>query len=174
LDETTLTSRTRAGIGVAVLAATMAVAAVLSSAPARADYFCDKPINGVYSAVSDGQWAKTREVYHDEATVEATWTIASSCDDFMSCSGNVESDQGWSSPLTCKSGLWTVLRDHPDWQPCPDGSTTPGEQRIAFYVDRNDRSKFRGSDRTTAPSGGCGVNLPLTVDMPFRLTPVGH
>lgn len=162
----------RSPIAVATLAAAMAAAAVLSSPPANADYFCDQPINGVYSAVSDGQWAKTREVYRDEATVRAVWTIESVCDDFMSCRGSVVTDQGWSSPLACSAGSWTVLRQHPDWQPCPDGSTTPGEQRYAFYIDRDDRSQFKGSDRTVAPSGGCGVNLPLTVELPFRLTPV--
>src|SRR5689334_22630509 len=102
-------ARSSPNVAVATLVVTMtaSAAALLSAAPARADYFCDAPINGVYSAVSDGQWAKTREVYHDEATVRATWTIESVCDDFMSCRGSVVTDQGWSSPLTCAAGSWT-------------------------------------------------------------------
>lgn len=150
----------------------MAITALVSSAPARAEYFCDGPINGVYSAVSDGQWAKIREIYRLGVTVESVWTIESSCQDFMLCTGTVVTDQGWSSPLECHAGSWTVLLEHPSWQRCPDGSTTPGEQRFSFFIDRTDRTRYRGSDRTLAPSGGCGVNLPMTVELPFRLTPV--
>jgi|EndMetStandDraft_2_1072991.scaffolds.fasta_scaffold38581_2 hypothetical protein len=172
LRDTTKQAKKRSGVSVAALAATMAITALVSSAPARAEYFCAGAINGVYTAVSDGQWAKTREIYRLGVTVQSKWTIESSCQDFMLCTGNVVTDQGWSSPLECKAGSWTVLREHPEWQRCPDGSTTPGEQRFSFFVDRTDRTRYRGSDRTVAPSGGCGVNLPMTVELPFRLTPV--
>ncbi|AKK30125.1 hypothetical protein AB431_00795 [Mycobacterium sp. EPa45] len=146
--------------------------AVITAQPAQAEYYCNSAINGRYQAVSDGQWAKTRYVYHDEATVSSVWTIDSVCHDVMSCTGRIVSDQGWVNPIVCNSGLWAVIRTIPDWQPCSDGTTTPGDQRISFYTDATDRSKYVGWDKTIGPSGGCGLNLPLTIEMPFRLTPL--
>ncbi len=34
-------------------------------------------INGTYTAFSDGEWAKTNQSFHDEASVTQTWTITS-------------------------------------------------------------------------------------------------
>ena len=69
---------------------------------------CDRPINGTYTATSDGQWAKTREVYHDEVSVVATWTVTSSCDDVMHCDGSVTSQQGWTRDAEPVSGTPVV------------------------------------------------------------------
>jgi len=131
---------------------------------------CDRPINGTYTATSDGQWAKTREVYHDEVSVVTTWTVTSDCDDVMHCEGKVISQQGWTEDLRCRAGQWYASRRVDDWQPCPDGSTTPGDQSFRFWHTADDPETFVGYDRTIGPSGGCGVNLWLTVEMPFRLT----
>ncbi len=38
-------------------------------------------LNGIYTATSNGDWAKTDDSYHDEATVTSTWTITSTCTD---------------------------------------------------------------------------------------------
>jgi hypothetical protein len=54
-------------------------------------------LDGTYTAVSDGRWAKTREVRRDEATVTSTWTITSTCSSHVECTGRVISDQGWSA-----------------------------------------------------------------------------
>ncbi|STZ73397.1 putative secreted protein [Mycolicibacterium fortuitum] len=134
---------------------------------------CDRPINGTFTATSDGQWAKTREVFHDEATVVTTWTVSSTCDDVMHCAGNIHSQQGWNSDLRCQSGHWYTTHRIQDWQPCPDGSTTPGDQSFRFWRVSDDPETFKGYDRTIGPSGGCGVNLWLTVEMPLTITKTG-
>lgn len=128
-------------------------------------------LNGTYSAVSDGQWAKTREVFHDEVTVASTWTITSTCSTHVECTGRVVSDQGWSADATFNAGLWTVERDVADWQPCGDGSTVAGHQRFSFY--RVDAATLTGKDKTIGPSGACGVSYWLTIEMPFTLTKIG-
>jgi hypothetical protein len=76
----------------------VAVAASIATAgPARATA-CGAPLNGTYTAISDGQRAWTRDSYHDEATATATatWMVTSTCSSFLDCSGQVTSDQGWS------------------------------------------------------------------------------
>jgi len=62
---------------------------------------------------SDGQWAKTRDVYHDEATITSTWTISSTCTTHVDCTGTVTSDQGWSAGAHYNGGLWFVEHDLP-------------------------------------------------------------
>lgn len=128
-------------------------------------------LNGVYTAFSDGQWAKTREIYHDEASVTATWTITSTCSTHVECTGRVVSDQGWSADANFSFGLWTVEHEVPDWVPCPGGSTAPGNQQFTFYPI--DATTLVGKDKTFAPSGACGVSYWLTVEMPLRLTKIG-
>ncbi|MEB3068205.1 hypothetical protein [[Mycobacterium] vasticus] len=133
---------------------------------------CDRPINGTFTATSDGQWSKTREVYRDEATVVTTWTVASTCDDVMHCAGKIISRQGWASDIRCQSGQWYTTHRIEGWQPCPDGTTTYGDQSFRFWRAADEPETFKGYDRTIGPSGGCGVNLWLTVEMPFTLAVV--
>ena len=155
--------------GPALSVATLTAAAV-SAAPVA--YATEWPtLNGTYAAVSDGQWAKTREVYHDEATVTSTWTITSTCTSHVECVGRVTSDQGWSADARFSSGLWSVERELPDWEPCEDGATAPGHQRFTFYPV--DAATLVGKDKTIGDSGACGVNYWLTIEMPFRLTKIG-
>jgi hypothetical protein len=125
-------------------------------------------VNGTYTAVSDGQWAKTRESYHDEATITNTWTITSMCANAYECSGQVTSDQGWRADLQYISGLWYVSRELPNWAPCPDGTAAAGHQTFKFYT--LDETTLVGTDYTVGPSGACGKNLPLWIEMPFKLT----
>jgi hypothetical protein len=147
----------------------------LGTAPsARAE---GNPINGTYIATSVGEWAKTNEVYRDEATVRSTWTITSSCTTFQECSGEVTSDQGWSAPITVNDGSeWYVRRDVPNWEVCPDGTAVTGSQTYMFYfVGPDGKTQPGGSptltgfDKTVGPSGACGVNRWLVIMMPFRL-----
>lgn len=133
-------------------------------------------LNGTYRATSIGTWARTNDTYHDEATVVSTWTISSTCTTAQDCAGTVTSDQGWSAPLTMRDGtLWKVAHDVPDWEKCPDGSSYPGHQLYTFYpVDpagqvRLGSPTLGGFDKTTGPSGACGRNYWLVIEMPFRL-----
>jgi hypothetical protein len=134
------------------------------------------PINGTYIATSVGEWAKTNEVFRDEATVRSTWTVTSTCMNFQECSGQVTSDQGWSAPLTMHDGTdWVVTRDLTNWEFCPDGTAVTGHQRYRFYsVGPDGRQQpgsgtLAGQDKTVGPSGACGINRWLVVQMPFRL-----
>ncbi|MGB8505498.1 hypothetical protein [Mycobacterium sp.] len=129
---------------------------------------CTIPLNGTYTAISDGQWAQTRDSYHDEATVTATWNITSTCTTFLDCTGEVSSDQGWTARAFCGAGLWHVIHDVPGWEPCADGTAVTGQQHFIFST-LDDPNEFTGWDKTKGPSGGCGINQWQTVKMPFKL-----
>lgn len=157
--------------GCAMLAAAAALSCAIPAA-AGGDA-CDPAINGNFTAVSDGAWAKTNEVYHDEQSVTSTWTVSSSCTNTMDCTGRVESSAGWSANAHCLSGLWYVRRQLDQWEPCADGSFAAGEQSFVFATEPADPTTFTGWDKTVGVSGGCGFNKNLTVAMPFTLTPIG-
>jgi hypothetical protein len=161
---------TRAAAAVASLACTAALS-IATSAVSQA-VSCDYPINGSFTAISDGQWSKTRQIYRDQATVVTTWTITSACDDVMHCTGQVSSQQGWNSELRCQSGHWYTTHRIENWQPCPDGTTTHGDQSFRFWRVSGQPATFKGYDRTIGPSGGCGVNLWLTIEMPLTLAQI--
>lgn len=146
-------------------------ALLLVASHASAD-FDDIEINGVYRATSDGQWAKTNDRYHNEATVISTWTVESTCQDFWNCTGTVTSDHGWTANLRYLDNQWRASRTVPDWEKCPDGTTAPGEQAFTFYRDPLNQATLVGWDRTQGPSGACGVNQWLVVEMFFTLVPV--
>lgn len=157
-----------------VTATAMAVAmsGFASAAPAGAQD--EVALNGTFTAFSDGQWAKTNDSLHLEKSVTQTWTITSSCTTFQDCTGRVTSDQGWSADLVYLSGRWKVSRVIEDWEPCIDGTAHPGEQSFVFWLGYPpDPNQYVGWDRTQGPSGACGFNKVLDVEMPFRLTRVG-
>lgn len=133
----------------------------------------DFALNGTFTAISDGQWAKTNDRFHDEATVISTWTITTSCTSAIDCSGRVTSDHGWTADVTYTEPVWYVTRTLQDWAHCPDGTTAPGQQTFKFFADQFDKPMLRGWDNTLAPSGACGVNKVLNIEMPFKLIPVG-
>ena len=143
----------------------------ISETPASADPGDGVALNGAYTVVSDGEWAKKNETLFYQATVTARWILSSTCSNYQNCTGTVTSDQGWTADLEYLSGVWYVRRTLPNWEPCPDGSAFPGEQTYYFWPDRDDRAQLTGWDKTIGPSGACGINEWLTVKMPLRLTP---
>ncbi|EID09978.1 hypothetical protein MXEN_18584 [Mycobacterium xenopi RIVM700367] len=138
-------------------------------------------LNGTYRATSIGDWAKTNDQYNNEATVVSTWIIRSSCTTFYECSGSVTSDQGWSAPVYTVDGTsWYVKREVPNWERCPDGTAYSGQQTFYFYPVNESSAELQigsptlaGKDRTLGPSGACGRNQWLMVEMPFRLDRIG-
>ena len=63
------------------------------------------------------------------------------------------------------------------WEPCADGTAVDGEQLLRFWPsdpsgvpDPTSRDLYVGEDLTQGPSGGCGINKPLVIRMPFKLT----
>ena len=155
----------------ATLVAAATVLSVATSARAGA-VVCDPPPNGTYTAFSDGQWAQTNDSYHDEAQVTSTWTVTTTCTDYLDCTGRVTSSQGWTADAKCADGLWTVRRHVDNWEPCWDGTAATGLQTFAFATDITAPTNFVGWDKTTGPSGACGKNLWLTINMPFKLTKI--
>ncbi|KAA8969999.1 hypothetical protein [Mycobacterium sp.] len=157
-------------------AATLLISGGVAAAPTAQAADDELAINGTYRATSIGGWAKTNDQYHDEATVVSTWTITSTCTNAQVCDGTVTSDQGWSAPLTVRDGvLWKVAHDVPNWEKCADGSSYPGHQLYFFYpVDAYGQQQIgsatlAGFDKTVGPSGACGRNQSLVIEMPFRL-----
>jgi hypothetical protein len=134
-------------------------------------------LNGIYRVISNGDWAKSNEVFLDEKTVVQTWTMTSSCTSPISCTGTVTSDQGWSAPMSTTGDYWIVDRVVENWVPCPDGTAARGAQNFKFwgwdvvnsYRDMKNVNLLAGRDRTLAASGACGVNRPLVIELPMRL-----
>lgn len=160
----------------ATLAAVTAVAG-LSAGNAEADN--NPAINGTYTATSNGEWARTNDSYHDEATVRSIWTITSECANPLTCTGTVTSDQGWTADMSFVSGSWLVHRELPGWETCADGTSATGNQIYRFYpVDPETGFMTTGSpilageDATTGPSGACGKNWLLTIRLPFKLVKI--
>lgn len=152
----------------------------LAAAPTAVATKDEVPVNGTYRATSIGNWAKTNLQYHNEPTIVSTWTISSSCVTYEECTGTVSSDQGWSAPMVTHDGsLWYVRHDVPDWERCPDGTAFTGHQTFYFYyVDfqgypTHGSPTLAGKDKTLGPSGACGQNTPLAVELPFRLDRIG-
>ncbi|WP_234783731.1 hypothetical protein [Mycolicibacterium celeriflavum] len=155
------------------MAIAAAVIAAISGAP-DAHARDDIALNGVFTAFSDGRWAETNDSRHDELSVTQTWTITSTCTTYQDCTGRVTSDQGWSSDLVYMSGRWKVSRIVENWEPCIDGTAYPGKQTWVFWLGYpQDRNKYTGWDKTEGPSGACGFNKVLDIEMPFTLTRVG-
>jgi hypothetical protein len=137
-------------------------------------------LNGTYVATSNGEWAKTNDIYHDEASIRSTWSIATTCSYPGECTGTIDSDFGWSAPIYQKSGVWYVKKMVEKWQPCPDGSAGPGLQVFRFYAATEDGSgmdpastTLLGEDSTTGVSGSCGSSKVLFITMPFKLVKTG-
>jgi len=135
-------------------------------------------LNGTYVATSNGPWAQTNDVFHDEASVRSTWTISTTCSTPVECTGRVTSDLGWSADVSIHGSEYVVKHDIPNWEPCPDGAARTGHQIYRFYpVDERGwvtfgSTIFAGVDRTSGDSGACGINKALVITMPFRLEKV--
>jgi hypothetical protein len=157
-----------------VVAVVVLCASSIPAAHASAD---DTAVNGIFTVTSDGQFAKTNERFHDQATVVSTWTISSSCSTYQDCTGSVTSDHGWSAEVVYGGGRWRLVRTIDNWVRCPDGTAAPGEQSFLFWPVRTDAPNrhdfFTGWDETVGPSGACGVNRWVTVRMPLTLSRAG-
>lgn len=168
----TLRHRLSVASSALVIAAPVVGAAPLAHAIDRWD------INGTFTATSIGDWAQSNHVYRDEASVRNTWTIAMTCRSPDECSGQVNSDAGWTAPIFSRSGMWVVKRTLPQWEPCPDGTAAEGRQAYQFYPANFDgqvesSTTYIGWDKTFGPSGACGINQPLAITMPFKLVRAG-
>lgn len=160
------------------MAVASAVLVVLSAvlAPSAQAHEGGSPINGRYLATSNGDQAKTNDVYHDEKTVREVWTITSTCIDSMNCTGQVSSSQGWSAPLNYDGVWWGVGHVVDNWQPCPDDTSASGDQQFRFWgvdaigmTDDENAALLGGTNTTYGRSGDCGVNKQLIITLPLRL-----
>src|SRR5436305_11151135 len=102
----------------AVIVGTMVAIPAAPAAGTPADW----GLNGTYVATSNGEWAKTNDIFHDETSIRSTWSITTTCSYPGECTGSVSSEFGWSAPIYQKSGVWFVKKMVDRWQPCPDGS----------------------------------------------------
>jgi hypothetical protein len=156
------------------------VAASLGAAPTADASDFGIELNGTYHYHSNGEFAQVNDVYKDEPTVDETWTLSSSCVSPVECEGTAVSSAGWTARLWYgyPNTYWVVDRPIiPGWQTCPDGTTAPGEQRFQFWgfdpIAGERIMKITnflvGRQRTISPSGSCGRNQPLVVEMPMKL-----
>jgi hypothetical protein len=166
--------------------AMMVTASVFGAAgpatPAWATTKEDVALNGTYQVTSNGNLAKIKYQFNQEPVVTTTWTISSTCTTFEECTGTVHSAQGWTERLVMHDGLqWYVTHNVPDWERCQDGTAFTGRQEFFFYpVDPNGSGAvligsptLSGKDKTIGPSGACGQNQWLTIEMPLRLDKIG-
>ncbi|MGV0646261.1 hypothetical protein ABQE44_22965 [Mycolicibacterium sp. XJ2546] len=162
-------------VSAAVVASGVVLGSVIAVAPAHAsDYGVE--LNGTYRVMSDGEWARTNEVLIDQETVIETWTVATDCVSPIECEGTVVSDRGWTGTARLED-FWYVDHDIPNWIPCPDGTFAPGHQKfILFGIDPTTSERqtknmtyFGGRNQTKGPSGACGVNKPVVIEMPVRM-----
>jgi hypothetical protein len=176
------TMRSAGTITTAILLAANVFGVLVPVSTARATTKEDVAINGTYRATSIGNWAKINDQYNNEPTTVNTWTINSTCTTFLECNGTLKSDEGWSAPVYMLDGTsWYVKREVPNWERCQDGTAFTGKQTFSFYpVDPAGSGEFQigspvlaGRNRTVGPSGACGQNQWLTIDLPLRLDKIG-
>jgi hypothetical protein len=169
-------------VATAMLLAASAVGFVGPASTARAITKEEVAINGTYRVTSIGNWAKINDQFNGEPTTVQTWTLSSTCTTFLNCDGTVKSDEGWSAQLYMLDGtMWYARHEVPNWERCQDGSAFTGKQTFNFYpVDPDGSGEFKigspvlaGKNKTTGPSGACGQNQWLTIDLPMRLDKIG-
>lgn len=168
-------------VDVGAAAAAIALIASLGTAtPAQAQFGTD--LNGSYQVMSDGEWATKAAapgggaVFYDQQTVTETWTVDTSCASPIECNGTVSSSLGWTGTARLDD-FWYVDHVIPNWLPCPDGSFAPGHQKFilwGFDPTTNERQTknmalLAGRNQTKSPSGACGRNQPLVIEMPVKM-----
>lgn len=138
----------------------------------------DAAINGTFSVVSNGEWAKTNDRYQDEPSVRSIWTVTSTCENAISCVGKVTSSLGWTEDIYTNNGQWYVKHYVPEWIPCPDGTRAPGLQ-VYRFVHANEEGQAQpgsnlllGEEKTTGESGNCGRNRSLVLELPLKITKI--
>ncbi|MGE2690789.1 hypothetical protein [Mycolicibacterium pulveris] len=162
-------------LSVAGVASGLVLGSVSAVAPAHASDF-GVELNGTYRVMSDGEWARTNEVLIDQETVIETWTVSTDCVSPIECTGTVVSDRGWTGTARLED-FWYVDHDIPNWIPCPDGTFAPGHQKFILWginpanLERQTKNMtfFGGRNSTKGPSGACGVNKPVVIEMPVRM-----
>lgn len=160
-------------------AAAAVTAMLLTSAPPATAEYEQYAMNGMFSVVANGEWAKMNDRYQDQPTMESTWSVRSACSSAFTCAGKVTSSLGWTEDIYTTAGdQWYVRHEVPEWIPCPDGTKAPGTQVYTFYraseAGLGDRSSttWIGIDQTTGVSGNCGRNRSLVLNMPLKITPL--
>ena len=164
--------------GAALIATAITVVATAPRAGADVDAEYDQySMNGTFSVVSNGEWARMNDRYQDEPSVRSTWTVSSTCSTAITCAGKVTSTLGWTEDVYTTTGdEWYVKHYVPDWIPCPDGSTAPGLQVYKIYRATDEGMSYAsspnwlGEDETTGASGNCGRNKSLVLDLPVKIT----
>ena len=106
----------------AILLASMMIGDLGWAPSARAD---GDPINGTYRATSVGEWAKTNDAFHNQATVTSTWTITSSCSNAQECTGQVRPTRDGVHRFTCMTGQCGTSNTM-----CPTGNGAPTAPRL--------------------------------------------
>lgn len=169
--------RFRAVASIPIAAATVIATIVDTPSAGAADGWA---LNGRYTATSNGEWAKTNDIFHDEPSIRSTWTIDTTCSYPTECTGTVVSDWGWRAPIYQTGGVWFVKHVVDNWQPCPDGTATAGLQVFRFAPTNPDgdtvdaaSTVLTGADETTGISGSCGRSRTLFISMPFKLVKAG-
>ena len=169
-------------VATAMLLAASVVGFVGPASTARAYTKEEIALNGTYRVTSIGNWAKINDQYNGEPTTVQTWTLSSTCTTYLECDGTVKSDEGWSARLYMLDGTsWYAIHEVPNWERCQDGTAFTGQQTFYFYpVDPAGTGEYRlgspvmaGKDRTYGPSGACGQNNWLAIEMPLRLDKIG-
>ncbi len=159
------------------LAATaIAVMASVGAAPAAHATDFGTALNGTFRVKSDGQWARTNDVKIKQETVVETWVITTSCVSPIECSGVVKSDRGWTGTARLDA-FWYIEHVIDDWIPCSDGTFYSGFQKFILWgVDPAteemtyiDSDYWAGRNVTKGPSGACGVNKPVVIELPVTM-----
>ncbi|MEZ0338806.1 hypothetical protein ACAG25_02360 [Mycobacterium sp. pV006] len=158
---------------IGVLAATATVVASLVGAPAAHGEDWGVDISGTWSVYSDGEWAKTNEVFIDQRSVQQTWTVDVNCVSPIECSGTVKSSLGWTGQARLED-YWFIEHEVPNWMPCPDGTFATGYQKFLMWgwdstIERRITrfmSTMAGRNVTLSDSGACGVNNPKVIELP--------
>ena len=163
-------------LGAILGATTLTATGLFSTAATAAASDFGFEINGTYAFLSNGEWAKSNEVFNPQPVVRATWQVSSTCTSTARCEGQVTSDQGWSAPMRFTVDRWLVTQDLPNWAPCGDGTAATGHQMFLFYgMDDNGQNTrntdlLGGRNLIKTDSGSCGRNRGLVMEIPMRLT----
>jgi len=165
-----------------VTAAVSAAAMVATVAVAPTAHAADRwSLNGLYTATSNGEWARTNDVFRNEVSLRSIWNISSQCSYPGECTGTVNSDLGWTAPIYATGGTWYVKHIVPNWITCPDGITTASGLQVFRFIGTTpdgasadpDSTTLVGEDITTGASGSCGRSPSLYITMPFKLIKQG-
>ena len=159
-------------IGGVAATAIAALASLIVPPSAHAKTF-GVELTGTYKVSSDGEFAKTNDVFMDQQSVVETWTANTSCISPIECTGQVTSDGGWTGSARLDN-FWYIEHDIPNWLPCSDGTFAPGHQMFILWgIDpataegiTENIKYFAGRNVTKTSSGACGINKPVVIEMP--------